>query len=108
MRHDPPVLEYAGTPATRRRRRDPFPWQSLVAIFGGAFFIPPFMCVCGHLGVEALVSTIPMAALATWGCSVRTTAPLRVVAFVVCVVAYGVLTKNLIDISWYGHDPIFR
>lgn len=100
-----PTLDYSHPP---HRPRAVLAWQSLVAGVGAFVFIPSFMCTCGHLGVAALLATVPAGLLAWWGFTRPLSVIGRVVAGGVVVLVTLALAKNLMDIAWFGHDAMFR
>lgn len=99
----PPILEYS-RPRTASMR---FAWQSILAAFGGLVFIPFFTCLCGHLNVPALSATVPTAFFAAWGAARSATRPGRIFAWSIAAAAMLILLKNLLDVAWWGHNPLF-
>jgi hypothetical protein len=66
------------------------------------------MCICGHLDVVALIATVPTLSLASWGFARRLSFVGRVLAGGVVALASVAFLKNLLDIGWSGHNPLFR
>ena len=97
-----PILDYTTRPPPAA-----LAWQSLVAAIGVSI-IPSFMCICGHLGQDALVATVPTAAVAWWGFARRLSRIGRLLAAGVVIIASMALAKNLLDVLWFGHDPLLR
>jgi hypothetical protein len=100
----PPVLDYTG----QRPRVAVVAWQSVVAIVGGFLFVPSFMCTCGHLDVMALIATVPTAWFAWWGFARRLSFVGRALAGCVVALVSVAFLKNLLDIGWFGHNPLLR
>lgn len=102
-RETTPILDYT----SQRPRLTRVAWQSVVAAVG-IVFIPPFMCIRGHLDVTALVATVPTVSLAWWGFARRSSLTGRILACGVVALASVGFAKNLLDIAWFGHNPLFR
>ena len=86
-------------------------FASLAALVGGLGSLAVFQtCACGHISSSpALGVTIPSAALAWYGLwrvwrSERTQA---VASFSVALVTTFVLLRNVQDLAWIGHHPIW-
>jgi hypothetical protein len=99
-----PVLDYT----SQRPRLTSVAWQSIVAGVGGFIFIPSFMCTCGHLGRDALLATVAILVLSWWGFLRRLSVIGRVLAIAVAALVSVAFVKNLLDIGWFGHDPLFK
>ncbi len=82
-------------------------WQSLIAVVIAVLGTPFFMCICGHIDRLGLSVTIPAGILAWWGFTRRQSPVGRVFAMLVVVVATMVLIRNVLDVGWFGHNPIF-
>ena len=69
-----------------------------------------FSCMCGHLPAEALIPSVAGAILAWVGFSRHQYASLviRMVAFLIVVIASCIFLKNLADVLWYGHNALLR
>jgi hypothetical protein len=76
-----------------------------MAMFGGLFFT----CMCGHIAAPALLLTGPAAVLAWFVIVVdrRTEGVRRGVEGAVVIMVSVILVKNLADVLWFGHDPVF-
>lgn len=103
IKPDPPILDYAPP-----SRSFDFAWQTFVAALSGIVVVPAFMCLCGHLDAMALTASVPTTALAWWGFARPAARSGRVLAIAVAVLASALLLKNLLDVGWYGHEPLFR
>lgn len=66
------------------------------------------MCMCGHLDRPSLGITFCAVVLAGWGLAVRTSLPYRIAAAVIFAFALMLLAKNVLDVGWMGHEPLFR
>jgi hypothetical protein len=76
-----------------------------MAMFGGLFFT----CMCGHIAAPALLLT-GLAAVLAWFVFIRdpsTASGNRGLAIIAVVIASLILVKNLADVLWFGHDPVF-
>ncbi len=82
---------------------------SLVALLAAAFVASSFSCACGHLGSYALPFSSLVLALAWWPFLFARES--RIVArglAVIAVVAATMLSlKNVADVLWLGHQPVF-
>jgi hypothetical protein len=69
---------------------------------------PAFVCTCGHLDASVLPVTLP-AALLAWRALVLANkrGSLLAPAILIAVVAGVVLGKNVADVVWLGHDPLW-
>lgn len=91
---------------TQRLKGGPLFAASLILTFLGLPFVG---CMCGHLGYEALPVTAG-AALLAWYPFVRFERhTLDQRSFAVFTTCYGtfVLLRNVADILWFGHNPVF-
>lgn len=66
--------------------------------------------MCGHLGPEALIVTLPALALACYGWLSNRNRDSIWRAFVIFVVVLSlvVFLKNAGDVLWFGHEPLLR
>jgi hypothetical protein len=69
---------------------------------------PAFMCICGHLSAGALVFTGGMAVLACYGWLATRGLFWRLLAIGFSILPVLLLLKNVIDVLWLGHNPVFR
>lgn len=106
MADKPPVLDYAGPPATVAPAS--LPWQTITAIVP-LLIAPMTACLCGHLDWFALPFSTAAASLAWLGfCRNGRWSIWRLLVLVVAVLASLELVKNLADILWFGHQPLLR
>ena len=83
-------------------------WPSIVAFIMSLLVAPGFMCLCGHLRREALPVTVAAAGFAFYGwLSTRATYPWRLIHIAAVVISVLMLGKNVGDVLWYGHNPVF-
>ena len=87
------------------------PWTvAAFSLFLAIFITPMFMCGCGHLGRIALPVTLLSSSLA-WYSFVSGKAvnglP-RIVVLIAVIAATLLLFKNVTDILWFGHSPVFE
>ena len=70
-----------------------------------------FACMCGHLEWSGLAGNLIAVSLAWWAALARRHDRTRAARFALigCVIATThMLLKNLADIGWNGHSPLFR
>ncbi|MCX5660452.1 MAG: hypothetical protein NTW19_12120 [Planctomycetota bacterium] len=68
-----------------------------------------FGCACGHVGLEGLPGSLAAAGLA-WFCALRQGGKrllLRAGFAAAAVVTGLVFCKNMVDVLWFGHEPVF-
>ncbi|MGD8450542.1 MAG: hypothetical protein PVJ57_01880 [Phycisphaerae bacterium] len=72
-------------------------------------FGPAFMCTCGFFDRAAFILTVPLFVLAWWPFLLAREGRFlpRVVAIVAVVAATMLLFKNICDVLWLGHNPVF-
>jgi|GEM_PF-4818875 len=58
--------------------------------------------------VEALLATVPTLLLSWWGFARRLSLAGRILAGIVAALVSVAFLKNLLDIGWFGHNPLFR
>ena len=81
------------------------PIASVVLAAIALSFLP---CMCGYLDLLALPFTAAAFAIALVGWIVsRKPLPGRLVHMAAVVVTALVLAKNILDILWLGHDPVW-
>jgi len=98
-----PILDYARPP-----KPSSFPWLSTMAFLLDAILTPMLPCACGHLNFVALPVTIAAAFFGWWGFCRKTQSLLwRLISLAIVIFVTLVLAKNLGDILWYGHNPLF-
>lgn len=102
MQGPSPILDYSSEQKSPGR----FPWQITLS-YAGIILSPLFMCMCGHLNTMVLGLTVPATILGWWGASGRVPLMWRLLGIGAAVVATMLLGKNLLDVLWFGHDPIF-
>ena len=69
-----------------------------------------FSCTCGRLPAEALIPSLAGAILA-WVGFLRhqdASSVIRMVAFLIVLMASYIFLKNLADVLWYGHNALLR
>jgi hypothetical protein len=99
-----PHLDYA----TQKPRLPPLAWQSVCSFVGAAVSVSMFTCTCGHLAQMALIGTVTTAVFAWWGFVRELPLLGRIFASVATVLASYLLVKNVLDILWFGHNPLLR
>jgi hypothetical protein len=105
MPNVPGTLDYAMAP---QRRGGSYWWASAGSLAIGPYVTPMFMCACGHLGAAALPVTAASASLACVGWSMSgARPPWRAVQMAAAVFALLQLLKNLGDVLWFGHNPLW-
>lgn len=98
-----PTLDYA-----RPEKPSSFPWPSVIAFVLDFLITPILPCACGHLSTIALPVTIAAAVFGWWGFCRNTRFILwRLLALGNAIFVTLILAKNLGDVLWYGHNPIF-
>jgi len=82
---------------------------SLVALLAAAFVASSFSCTCGHLGRFALPFSSLVLALAWWPFLFARDSRVvtRGLALIAVVSATMLLLKNVADVLWLGHQPVF-
>jgi hypothetical protein len=87
------------------KKPEPFVLLSLLLLG----FVPLLPCMCGYLGKSAFSFTMPCAILAWYAFAMRgnTTRPRKIVVVIILVLATMAFAKNVGDVLWYGHDPIW-
>lgn len=69
-----------------------------------------FTCMCGYIQPQALPLSVAGAAL-TWYPFLRynrTNAFISLAVLLVVLISTLVLAKNLADVLWFGHQPLFH
>ncbi len=106
MSQEPPTLEYArGDSSSRQRLKW---WPSLIAVvlvLGSSLTA----CMCGHLDRVSFLFTVPAFGFACYGWIRNRQMSLirRVALILVVIVTSGVLFKNIVDVMWLGHEPLW-
>lgn len=83
----------------------------LVASVIGIVNFSIFACMCGHVEWPGLPGNLIAVSLAWWAALARKNDCPRAARFALlgCVIATTyMLLKNLADIGWNGHSPVFR
>ena len=79
------------------------------SLFVSLIIAPSFMCICGYLSAVALPITV-FATVLAWvpaAQSIRHSLRPRLVILAIAVIATVVLVKNVADVLWLGHHPLF-
>ena len=82
---------------------------SICSVLLAAVLLPQFLCICGHLDAAALGVSATLAGLAWFGYLTSSLNDLfsRGVRAVAVVLVTMALLKNLTDVLWLGHCPVF-
>lgn len=83
-------------------------WQSAASFVVLIIDLQFSTCMCGHIGKRGFLITLPMTLLAWWGADQKTSIAGRIAAWAIAILATGVFIKNIADVGWYGHYPLFR
>jgi hypothetical protein len=110
MSQEPPTLDYAKP--VRERWLWLKWWPSLTSAMSlvlAFHAVPRFRCMCGYLDAKALAASIPAFALAClgWVGNKEKNLLWRAVLILVVIATFGVLSKNVADVLWLGHEPLW-
>lgn len=99
----------AAIPAPRRRIIGTANAAIVVAAIVGFYGSLVFTCACGHIHAWGLTVTGTVAAVAWWAFMFGgSTHPVwRLIRVGIVVLSTVLVTKNLSDVLWFGHDPVF-